>query len=145
MSFITSEESFEDIPGYSGIVSYISPQEDIIPTEKIVDDTYPGYQLVKMIGRGVFGTVWKAIRLSDGKTIALKIIRVVSPDSLKELYREVEILKKISSPECQPFLVCFNSYLYLKDRKEFLIDMDLIVGEDLMKYSRIGFTFFLEK
>ncbi len=126
----------DGIPGYGSVQSYGSQ-----PTEAEIlaaRPSYPGYELVEVIGRGFFGKVWKAVRLSDNKTVALKVIQIsIDPkiDMLKNLQREVSILKKISTPRCQPFLVCFNSYQYLPDTNEFLIDMNLIVGKNLLEYS----------
>src|SRR4051794_18862003 len=34
----------------------------------------PGYELVEMIGRGGMGEVWRAVQLSLGRTVAVKLL-----------------------------------------------------------------------
>lgn len=135
MSFESSEGEFSE-EGYDSSGAYVSY---IKPTPKALDskDIYPGYTLIEVIGKGFFGSVWKARRLSDDKIIALKVVKINPnrPNMRKELEREVEILAKISRPVCQPFLVCFNDYKYIEDRDEYIIDMNLIEGKTLMEYA----------
>jgi len=97
---------------------------------------YPNYELISVIGSGFFGRVWKARRLSDNKIIALKTVTVQDEKMFLDLQREVDILIKISSPMCQPFLVCFNGSSYIQDKNTFLIDMDLVEGRTLINYIK---------
>lgn len=110
-------------------------------SENVSPNKYPGYKLISPIGKGYFGTVWKALRLVDDKIIALKTVKIPENDNimLNNLLNEVKILTKISSPICQPFLVCFNDYMYLKDINEFIIDMNLIEGKNLLQYANTIF------
>lgn len=110
------------------------PEEEEEPTQI---GSYPGYKLMKELGKGHFGTVYEAIREKDGKTVALKAVTIDprDPEALPNLMREVSILIKISDPECQPFLVCFHGYKYLEDQNVFLIDMDLVEGQNLLDYK----------
>ena len=94
---------------------------------------YPNYKLIELLGQGFFGQVWKAVRLSDNKIIALKIITV--NNNLEDIYRELEILKRIQK-DCKPFLACLNNYEYLESQNKFLIDMELIVGDNLAVFIK---------
>ena len=98
-------------------------------------ENFNGYNLISILGKGVSGTVWKAKR-TDGKIVALKIVNDYdNPKKLNRLIKEVEILEKISNPTCHPFLVCFNGYAHYPS-SYFLIEMDLVEGSNLDKYSR---------
>jgi len=115
--------------------SYINSIKDSPKTTKEnVIGTLPGYQILKILGSGFHGHVYEAIRDSDSKKVALKTVEIKKEEQVEELIREVDILVKISNP-CQPFLVCFNRYEYLKDRKLFLIDTNLIEGKTLYKFA----------
>lgn len=118
----------DDYPG--GYVSYESKV-----SKGGITFIYPNYEIISAIGSGFFGSVWKAKRISDNKIIALKTVVVQDEKMLQDLQRETDILTKISSPMCQPFLVCFNGSSYIKDKNTFLIDMELIEGQTLMKYA----------
>ena len=131
--FQPSNSNYLNEPTDPSNSNYLNDPSD--PSEPSEQISYDGYSLVKILGQGYFGKVWKAIR-EDGKIIALKIIKINpdDPKKLNVLKKEVEILTKISLPKCQPFLVCFNGYKYLRDRHEFIIEMDLIKGKNLREY-----------
>lgn len=121
------------IPSKESIYEY--GDLNVSGAKSIIDD-YEGYELIEEIGSGNFGRVYKARRLSDGKIVALKVINVRTDAMLKDIDREVNILKKISDPTCQPFLVCFNSSKYLEDTWEFLIEMDMVEGKTLDEFIK---------
>ena len=59
-----------------------------------ISDVALEYTLVDILGTGISGNVYKAVRLSDNKVVALKMIsRKVSP---KELQEEFEIVKRLN-------------------------------------------------
>ena len=118
---------YPHLPGYSGDTPTVETK--LTQTEPIRE--IKDYQLNELLGKGFFGEVWKATR--NGATVALKIINV-SPDNVENIYREVEVLKRISEPRCQPFLVCYRDSIYLKDQRKFLIEMDLVVGKNIEKF-----------
>lgn len=57
-------------------------------------------QLGICIGRGQFGSVYKALNLSTGQTVAIKQIRLegLKEAEVAELMREVNIYKRLSHP-----------------------------------------------
>ncbi|KAF8323512.1 uncharacterized protein EI90DRAFT_2386793 [Cantharellus anzutake] len=58
------------------------------------------FQLGNCIGRGQFGSVYRALNLNTGQTVAVKQIRLegLSEDEVIQLMREVELLKRLSHP-----------------------------------------------
>ncbi|KIJ55222.1 hypothetical protein M422DRAFT_151666 [Sphaerobolus stellatus SS14] len=58
------------------------------------------YQLGNCIGRGQFGSVYRALNLNTGQTVAVKRIRLegLSETEIKQLMHEVEIVKRLSHP-----------------------------------------------
>lgn len=102
------------------------------------EDIYPDYELIRILGRGHFGTVWEATRKSDEKTVALKVVQIDkrNPTAVQDLVREVSILSKVSDPSCKPYLACIYGYKYLPDSGEFLIEMELVEGKRLDLYVK---------
>ena len=60
------------------------------------DEPVPGYRLVKFLGRGAFGEVWKATAPGGGH-VALKIISLHRPEGLKEV-KAVLVCKSLHHP-----------------------------------------------
>lgn len=52
------------------------------------------------IGRGQFGSVYRALNLFTGETVAVKRIRLegLSEDDVKQLMREVDVVKSLRHP-----------------------------------------------
>ncbi len=101
------------------------------PTKTIAD-----YELIKKIGKGAFVVVYKAKRKPDGKIIALKIIDI-SPEQeklIQESREEVEYLKKLSFPECHPFIVCYYDSYWDPVKRQFLIEMEYIDGKEMFDF-----------
>ncbi|KAG9289193.1 hypothetical protein G9A89_022502 [Geosiphon pyriformis] len=91
---------------YSGI-AFIGNCESITPKKKleklILTDTENGdiqYQLGNCIGKGQFGSVYRALNLSNGQMVAIKRIKLDDKKSeeVEELMREVELLKSLAHP-----------------------------------------------
>ena len=58
-----------------------------------------GYQLEFELGRGGFGTVWRAIRVADGDRVAIKFLRGdVDRSAMLRFEREAEVLRSLRHP-----------------------------------------------
>lgn len=91
------------------------------------------YELIKKLGSGQQGSVWKA-KNENGQTVALKIIDIKSLESEKFANLEVELLSKVSTPECSPFISCF--YHTFIDGHKLYLEMEYIEGTSLKAYSK---------
>jgi len=104
------------------------------------------YTLIKSLGSGDYSTVYKARRKKDDKIIALKLINVVSNmGSEKELHElvdhEIKILKTLSQPACNPFVVCYYNSYYDQNENIYLIETEYIEGNnmsDMNRFSMLG-------
>jgi serine/threonine protein kinase/tetratricopeptide (TPR) repeat protein len=75
----------------------------------------PGYTLVEFLGRGGFGSVWKATG-PGGVTLALKVIDLEAQQGLKE-WRSLSFMKAIKHPNLVPI-----TGIWVKDRDGNLVD-----------------------
>jgi serine/threonine protein kinase len=75
------------------IVKLVPPKEWAVPRVE-------GYELIRMIGKGVFATVWEATRQETGESVALKIIRVdlATDEVFGRFAREIDLMKKLDHP-----------------------------------------------
>jgi serine/threonine protein kinase len=75
------------------IVKLVPPKEWAIPR---ID----GYDMKRLLGKGVFATVWEALHHKTGGTVALKMIRVdlATDDVFGRFAREIELMKKLDHP-----------------------------------------------
>jgi serine/threonine protein kinase len=75
------------------IVQLVPPKEWAIPRVE-------GYEVNRLLGKGVFATVWEALHKETGNTVALKIIRVdlATEEVFGRFAREVELMKRLDHP-----------------------------------------------
>lgn len=66
------------------------------------------YYLIKKLGEGSFGIVYKAKSENTGKFVAIKEIKNLSDKSILD---EIQILKLVST-KCSQYFVCFKEYFY---------------------------------
>ncbi len=92
------------------------------------------YKILDTIGKGGFGIVYKAEK--DNKIIALKVIktRLNNKKFKKYILNEVDILEKISKPNCNMYLSCYYDHSYNQDETSVFIEMEYIKGITLEKY-----------
>jgi len=98
--------------------------------------TLRDYEIIKELGRGSQGVVYKAKRKPDGKIIALKVMKI-NPFREKDINtakKEVEFLKTLSEPECNPFVICYYGSYYDENGGKFLIEMEYIEGIEMFDF-----------
>ncbi len=76
-------------------------QSDINSDPSTVSLIIPGYNIVKPVGKGATGIVYKGIEKKSGRTVAIKVL---SPESRKEkealyrFHRELHVVSRLSHP-----------------------------------------------
>jgi serine/threonine protein kinase len=61
-------------------------------------EPYPGYQLVQILGRGGWGEVWQAERVTDHTSLAIKFLPSASPRAAAQEIRALQAIRQISHP-----------------------------------------------
>lgn len=106
------------------------------PSETNIDElNFQDYQVIEKVGTGGMGSVYKAKRRSDGRTVALKVPQqhyLSDEKFVKRFYREAEMLKRFSHPNI------VRVYDYRSDPNEHYIAMEFIEGESLEDQLEMG-------
>lgn len=84
------------------------------------------YLLIRPLGKGTFGTVYRALDKAENKICAVKVSEDLSEDAARIFQREAQILSQLSHPNLPRVHECFSV-----DGKGQFIVMDYIDGEDL--------------
>ena len=85
------------------------------------------YKINKVIGKGAFGTVFKAFELCSGRRVAIKQIKM-DTENKNLVLKEIEVLKKV---EHQNIVQYFN---FLKEDNYMFIIMEFLEGGTLKEY-----------
>ncbi|KAM0746431.1 Pkinase-domain-containing protein [Meredithblackwellia eburnea MCA 4105] len=90
------------------------------------------YEVREQIGKGSFASVRKAIRRSDGRMMAVKIIQkarfISNPKTMEMISREVEIMKALDHKYCVRYMD------YFEDDQRMWLVMEYVDGGDLLDY-----------
>ncbi len=107
------------------------------PTANIIEagTTLAGkYRVEELIGEGGMGKVYRAERLKDGRSVALKLVRGGDPRQLARFAREAELVARINHPnvvEILDFGITETAVLFLV--------MELVEGNSLeLQRARFG-------
>lgn len=97
--------------------------------ETISPSNMSHFQVVKQVGKGAYGTVYKVIRKSDSKVYAIKVINIGRMDekTIKSNLNEIRILSSISHPN----VVGYKEAFLEKKNTEMCIVMEYVGGGDL--------------
>ncbi|CEH17056.1 related to ser thr protein kinase [Ceraceosorus bombacis] len=98
--------STEDALSMPGIGSRLSREASVAPATKhklvVTEAGKPNvsYQLGNCIGRGQFGSVYRALNLNSGQMMAVKRIKLAgkTEDEVMQLMNEVDLLKSLAHP-----------------------------------------------
>ncbi|BBM82196.1 serine/threonine protein kinase [Candidatus Uabimicrobium amorphum] len=95
------------------------------------DNTWHGYQIIKEIGRGGMGCVYKAFQTELKRTVALKItLTASSQTSNRRFVREMKIAAQLDHPN-----ICKIYDAGIIDDKKYMV-MDYIEGLSLKEYLK---------
>jgi serine/threonine protein kinase len=72
----------------------------LVPPKEWATPRIEGYEVKRMLGKGVFATVWESLHEKTGRITALKIIRVdlATDEVFGRFAREIEIMEKLNHP-----------------------------------------------
>ncbi len=95
---------------------------------RVGDEPVPQYRLVRKLGQGGFGSVWKA-EGPGGTECALKFLSMGNNQGLRE-YRSIKLLKNVRHPHLAPL-----SAFWLKDANDNLLGDNI---NDTTEFQNIG-------
>ena len=93
------------------------------------------YEVIKKIGQGAFGTVHLAISKQKGTQVAIKIIPVTDQNR-ENVVQEISSLSQLSTPNCNPYVVCYYGSFIDSAIGSVVIEMEYIDGPDIMVYTQ---------
>lgn len=82
------------------------------------------HKMVKKLGKGSFGEVYKAIDLSDNKKYAIKVMKM---EKYVQILQEIKILRRLNHESCIKIHEIYkDEYIWLK--------LDYIKGGELLQF-----------
>lgn len=105
------------------VVEAVPPREWSLPR-------VPGYEVLRLLGRGMSGTVWEAVDQAAKRHVALKILRrdLVTDDMLGRFAQEIAIARELHHPNIAAV------YGSQSDKTLCCYAMELVEGHDLGRY-----------
>ncbi len=107
----------------------VSPgARDLTKLPTMTDLKFADYEVLDRIGIGGMGSVYRARRKQDGRTVALKVPQekyLADAKFVKRFYREAEVLKRFNHPNI------VRVYDYRSQGDEYYIAMEFLDGDSL--------------
>ena len=99
-------------------------------------DRRSAYEILDQIGTGAFSTVYKSIRKSDGKLVAVKVVDLTMMDraGIDNVLNEIRILSSVSNP----YIVEYHEAFIDPSESYFWIVMEYLGGGDLANAIKRG-------
>eukprot|EP00033_Pygsuia_biforma_P005655 GCRY01006246.1.p1 GENE.GCRY01006246.1~~GCRY01006246.1.p1 ORF type:complete len:301 (+),score=60.40 GCRY01006246.1:206-1108(+) len=127
-------------------MSFDCPTE-LVSKKKGKDSFLGSYELKEVVGEGSYGKVKKAVHVFTGEYVAIKILekeRLLQGDEYQRVYREIDILKKLSHPNIVQLLDVVDTPKHLYVVMEYcdggeLFDYIVAQGRVNEKQTRIYF------
>ena len=88
------------------------------------------YKMLNKVGKGTFGTVYKAFELSTGRIVAVKKIKLHKNQNKNSILKEIELLKNIDHPN----IVKYYNYIEEENENIYYIIMEYLDGGTLENY-----------
>lgn len=94
------------------------------------------YDMLKCVGSGTYGKVYKALRKADSKIVAIKVINIRKMDraGIDSILNEIRILSSISNPYIVEY---YEAFIDLSET-HFHIVMEFVGGGDLANAIKIS-------
>ncbi len=91
-------------------------------------DSIDRFRLIKQLGSGAFGVVWEAYDEYRNRTVALKILAHIKPDSLYRFKQEFRILSELRHRNL------VSLYELLAVGEMWMFSMEIVHGADLLEH-----------
>ena len=104
----------------------------VVPPKEWAKPCVPGYEVIRLLGKGAFATVWEARQEATDLPVALKIIRIdlATEEVFGRFSREVQLMRKMDHPNIARV---YDSRI---DKELGCCVMELIDGCTLDKYVK---------
>ncbi len=104
----------------------------VVPPKEWAKPSVSGYEVIRLLGKGAFATVWEARQEATGLPVALKIIRIdlATEEVFGRFSREVQLMRRMDHPNIARV---YDSRI---DKKLGCCVMELIDGCTLDKYVK---------
>jgi serine/threonine protein kinase len=93
------------------------------------------YDIIRVLGTGGFGKVYLVRSKTSGTEVAVKVIPVTQKNQ-KQVIQEVLAFRRLSIPNCSPYVGCYYDSFIDPVRNTVNIEMEYIKGPDVMVYTQ---------
>lgn len=118
----------------------------LIPNIQTPKEIRDRYTFIDKLGAGTQGNVYKAVRNSDNKVVAVKKLRIDSVNTWKEydlFHREASVLESINEHGVAEFYEALE-FLNLEQPTAYIVQ-ELIEGRSLQRMLKTGFRFTISR